>query len=82
MSFDILEPDFTPLANEFLALIGQRDQVSLQSLADHALIETIYKSTHAKTAADRLVAQGKIELAATGKSHQERMYRLAPPSLF
>jgi len=82
MSFDILEPDFTPLANAYLALIRQRGQVSIQTLADYALIETIYKSTHAKTAVDKLVSQGRIELAATGRSYAERIYRLAPPSAF
>jgi len=82
MSFDILKPDFTPLANAFLALIEQYGSVSLEALAEYALLETIYKRAHSRTAVDKLLSQGKIESAATGRSYAERIYRLAPASLF
>lgn len=82
MSFDILQPDFTPLATAFFALIEQRGSVSLHALGDYALLETIYKRAHAKTAVDKLLTEGKIEPAGTGRSYAERIYRLAPASLF
>jgi hypothetical protein len=82
MSFDILEPDFTPLEHAFLDLAEQQGEVSLQGFADHALRETIYKGTHAKPTVDRLVEQRRLEEVRTGRTYAERVYRLAPPALF
>jgi hypothetical protein len=56
--------------------------VDLETLAQHALLETIYKDTHAKPTVDRLVERGKRQQTATGRSHAEKAYQLADPRLF
>ncbi len=81
MTFEILEPDFTPLASSVLGLLESR-QHSMEELAKFALLETIYKDTHVKPVVDRLVEQRKVTLAATGRSYSERILELAPASLF
>lgn len=82
LSFDILQPDFTPLERAFVDLASGRAEISLQVMCDHALRETIYKATHAKPVVDKLVNQHKLELVRTGKSYTERIYKLAAPTLF
>lgn len=82
LSFDILQPDFTPLERAFVDLASGRAEISLQAMCDHALRETIYKATHAKPVVDKLVNQHKLELVRTGKSYTERIYKLAAPTLF
>lgn len=81
MSFDILQPDFTPLENGIIELLQQGDR-NMAELGRYALLETIYKDTHAKRAVDSLIQQGKIELRQTGRSYEERVLRLAPEPLF
>ncbi len=81
MSFDILRPDFAPLANGIVELLGGRDH-SMAELCNHALLETIYKETHVKPVVDSLLEQRRVEQARTGKSYEERVLRLAPLSMF
>ena len=81
MSFDILHPDFTPLENRILRLLGERDH-NLEELREDALLETIYKKTHVKPAADRLIDQRKVNQVSTGPSYADRVLRLAEPQLF
>ena len=81
MSFDILRPDFTPLADEIVEQLNERDH-NMAELCRYALLETIYKDTHVKPVIDSLLQQRKIELASTGRSYEERVLRLAPASLF
>lgn len=82
LSFDILQPDFTPLERAFVDLCGERTEISLQAMCDHALRETLYKATHAKPVVDKLVSQQELEVVRTGKSYAERIYKLAAPTLF
>lgn len=81
MSFDILEPDFSPLA---ASVLGQLEggNVDLAALRRHTLLETIYKETHVKPVTDALLDQHKIEQIQSGRSYEERVFRLAPPQLF
>jgi three-Cys-motif partner protein len=81
MSFDILRPDFSPLATSVLALLDQGER-SLADLCRFALLETIYKETHVKPVVDSLIEQRKVELARTGRSYSDRVLRLAQESLF
>ena len=81
MAFDILRPDFTPLASRVLELLGRRDH-NLEELCEDALLETIYKTAHVKPVVDRLLEQRKVELMSTGRSYADRAYRLAEPQLF
>ena len=74
LAFDILEPDLRPLEDSILGLLEERE-CSLTDLRRHALLETIYKETHAKTAVDELVAKGTAEQASTGRSHEDRIFR-------
>lgn len=53
LTFDILEPDFSPLANAIVDLLHSRDH-TMAELRSHALLETIYKPTHVKPVVDRL----------------------------
>lgn len=80
--FDISQPDFSSLQKAFLDLAEHRGEVSLETLGDHALRETMFKRSHAKPTVDRLVEQRRLEPVRTGKSYAERMYKLATPSLF
>ena len=81
MSFDILEPDFTPLESRVLELLGERDY-SMAELREDALLETIYKKTHVKPVVDRLIEQRRVELVSTGRSYADRVLRLAQRQLF
>ncbi len=81
MSFDILQPDFTPLANSIMELLEVREY-NMAELCRHALLETIYKDTHVKPVVDSLLEQGRVQVARTGGSYEERVLRLAPASLF
>ena len=76
LAFDILEPDFKPLDDEILKLLGG-DNSSLANLCRHALLETIYKETHVKPRVDALVAERKVEQLGTGRSYQERVFASA-----
>ena len=81
MSFDILDPDFTPLESRILELLGERDHNMAELCAD-ALFETIYKETHVKPVVDRLIDQRKVIQVSTGQSYEDRVLRLAEPQLF
>lgn len=81
MSFDILQPDFTPLGNGIIELLDAREY-NMAELCRYALLETIYKDTHVKPVVDLLVQQRKVELARTGRSYEDRVLRLAPKTLF
>jgi three-Cys-motif partner protein len=81
MSFDILEPDFTPLADSITELLEVREH-NMAELCRHALLETIYKDTHVKPVVDSLIDQRRVQLVRTGRSYEERVLRLAPASLF
>lgn len=81
MSFDILKPDFTPLANSIIERLEVRNH-DMAELCRHALLETIYKDTHVKPVVDSLLAQRRVELVRTGRSYEQRVLRLAPASLF
>lgn len=81
MSFDILEPDFTPLASGIIQRLEARDH-DMAELCQHALLETIYKDTHVKPVVDSLLEQRRVQLIRTGRSYEERVVRLAPASLF
>ena len=81
MSFDILHPDFTPLASRILELLGRRDH-NMAELCEDALFETIYKETHVKPVVDRLIEQRKVDQVSTGRSYTDRVLRLAEPQLF
>jgi three-Cys-motif partner protein len=81
MSFDILEPDFGPLAASVLDQLEAGD-VDLAALRRHALLETIYKESHVKPVTDSLLEERKIEQVRTGRSHEERVFRRATPRLF
>ena len=81
MSFNILEPDFTPLENRVLELLGGRDY-SMAELREDALLETIYKKTHVKPVVNRLIEQRRVELVSTGQSYEDRVLRLAQRQLF
>ena len=81
MSFDILEPDFTPLESRVLELLGGRDY-SMAELREDALLETIYKNTHVKPVVNRLIEQRRVELVSTGRSYADRVLRLAQRQLF
>lgn len=81
MSFDILQPDFTPLANGIIERLEDRDY-DMAELCQHALLETIYKDTHVKPVVDSLLEQRRVELVRTGRTYEERVLRLAPASLF
>ena len=76
LAFDILEPDFRPLEDTILRLL-EESQRNLADLRRHALLETIYKETHAKVAVDSLVAKGTAEQVSTGRTHAERVFRRA-----
>jgi len=76
MAFDILKPDFGPLESRILKLLGERDH-TMAELCNDALLETIYKKAHVKPAVDRLLTQEKVEKASTGRSYDERVFRLA-----
>ena len=81
MSFDILDPDFTPLERRALELLGERDH-SMAELREDALLETIYKKTHVKPVVDRLIDQRRVDQVSTGRSYADRVLRLADPPLF
>ena len=81
MSFDILQPDFTPLESRILELLGERDY-SMTELREYALLETIYKRAHVKRVVDPLIAQRRVELVRTGRSYADRVLRLAERQLF
>ena len=81
MSFDILQPDFTPLAKSIIELLETREH-SMAELCRYALLETIYKDTHVKPVVDSLIGERKVEVARTGRSYEDRVLRLAPTSLF
>jgi three-Cys-motif partner protein len=81
MSFDILQPDFSPLASSIVDLLDRREH-SMAELCRFALLETMYKETHVKPVVDALIDQRKVELVRTGRSYSERVLRLAPDSLF
>lgn len=81
MSFDILQPDFAPLARRIVELLEVRDH-HMAELCQHALLETIYKDTHVKPVVDSLLVRRRVELVRTGRSYEERVLRLAPASLF
>ena len=81
MSFDILQPDFTPLESRVLELLDGRDH-SMAELREDALLETIYKKTHVKPVVDRLIEQRRVELVSTGRSYADRVLRLAQRPLF
>lgn len=81
MSFDILEPDFTSLARIILDRLEDGEQ-SLAQLCRYALLETIFKDTHVKPVVDGLIADRKAELASNGRSYEDRVLRLASPTLF
>lgn len=81
MSFDILQPNFTPLAKWIIELLETRDR-NMAELCRHALLETIYKDTHVKPVVDSLVYERKVEFARTGRSYEDRVLRLAPERLF
>lgn len=81
MSFDILRPDFSPLASSILGLLDEREH-SMAELCRFALLETMYKETHVKPVVDALIEQRKVELVRTGRSYSERVLRLAPEQLF
>lgn len=81
LSFDILEPDFTPLATSLLSLLESRSY-TMEELCRYTLLETIYKDTHVKPVVDGLIEQRKIKMTATGRSYAERVLELAPASLF
>ncbi|MXZ97792.1 MAG: three-Cys-motif partner protein TcmP, partial [Acidimicrobiaceae bacterium] len=81
LSFDIRDPDFTPLESRILELLGERDH-NLEELREDALLETIYKKSHVKPAADRLIDRRKVIQVSTGPSYADRVLRLAEPQLF
>ena len=81
MSFDILQPDYTPLARSVIELLETREH-NMAELCRYALLETIYKDTHVKPVVDSLIDERKVELARTGRSYEDRVLRLAPSSLF
>ncbi len=81
LSFDILQPDFTPLASSIIERLEARDH-NMAELCQHALLETIYKDTHVKPVVDLLLERRRVELVRTGRSYEERVLRLAPASLF
>lgn len=81
MSFDILEHNFTALARIILERLEDGEQ-SMAQLCRYALLETIFKDTHVKPVVDGLIAERKVEPASTGRSYEERVLRLASPSLF
>lgn len=81
LSFDILQPDFTPLKKGILGRLDERDH-TMAELCRYALLDTIYKDTHVKPVVDDLLLEHKIEMPRTGRSYEERLLRLAPPSLF
>ena len=56
--------------------------MSLETLASHAVTETIYKRTHAKLAVNRLFEGRKIVAVQTGRSYAEKTFCLADPTLF
>ena len=74
LAFDILEPDFRPLEKSILDLLEESER-SLADLCRYALLETIYKETHVKPRVDELVAAGKVEQTAKGRSHAEKVFR-------
>ena len=81
MSFDILDPDFTPLERRILVLLDERDH-NLAELCEDALVETIYKKTHVKPVVDRLIDQRKVDQVSKGRSYADRVFRLAEPRMF
>ena len=81
MSFDILQPDFTPLVNSIVERLEAHDH-NMAELCQHALLKTIYKDSHVKPVVDSLLEQRRVELVHTGRSYEERVLRLAPASLF
>jgi three-Cys-motif partner protein len=80
MSFDILQPDFRPLANSIIELLEEREH-NIAELCRYALLETIYKDTQVKLVVDALLDEGRVERARTGRSYEERVLRL-PRRLF
>ena len=81
MSFDILQPNFTPLESRILELLGERD-CGMAELCEDALLKTIYKKTHVKPAVDRLIEQRRVDKVSTGRSYADHVLRLADPQLF
>jgi hypothetical protein len=81
MSFDILQPDFTPLAKSIIELLESREH-NMAELRRYALLETIYKDTHVKRVVDSLIYERKVEPARTGRSYEDCVLRLAPKTLF
>ncbi len=76
LAFDILVPDFRPLDDEILKLLGEGRR-SMAELCRHALLETIYKETHVKPRVDALVAAGKVEQVGKGRSYEQRVFSRA-----
>ncbi len=81
MSFDILEPDFTPLEGRILKMLGNRNH-NMAELCEDALLETIYKKTHVKPIVDRLMEQSRVDQVRSGQAYADRVFRLAEPQLF
>ncbi|WP_421122002.1 three-Cys-motif partner protein TcmP [Aquihabitans daechungensis] len=81
LTFDILEPDFTPLANIVMDLLQERER-TMEELCQYALLETIYKPTHVKPVVDRLRDQRRVEIPITGRSFADKVVCLAPDTLF
>ena len=74
LAFDLNEPDYAPLRSSILKRLEEREH-SLAELRRHALLETIYKETQVKPRVDELMAEGKVERVATGRSYEERIFR-------
>lgn len=77
LSFDMTTPDFSPLRHEFVRLMTLHGTIDLAALARHALLETIYKPSHAKVAIDELLANGIVRQVSTGRSSEQKVYGLA-----
>lgn len=66
-----------PLEDEFVVELRRSGgQLDLESLAEFALLETVYLKTHARPAVERLLESTVVERIANGRSHRERVFRL------
>jgi three-Cys-motif partner protein len=81
MTFDVEEhPNLTVLKSQILARLEGGNR-TLEDLKNFALVETVFKGTHAVDAVTQLAADGKV-LRSTAKKHADVEVSLPPKSLF
>lgn len=81
-TFEVMNsnPDLSLLRKQLLGRL-EDGEVSLESLKDFALLDTVFKRSHVDPAVRSLESTGAVERDAA-RRHEDVIVRLAPPTLF